>query len=175
MRSRAHDGTGRSRRHSDHVRSILVEWSNVLSLLSTIALSGAVVFAALQFRQTNQQHKELAAIELVRSMLSAEWMSAVGPVSRLSTHDPAHLDQAQEAAATAIALRLETLGYLVYRRAVSLDLVEELVGGITRVAWARLGPWVMKGRRDSVNEKSYEWFQWLSERLAERGPSPTPA
>jgi hypothetical protein len=152
-----------------------MDWSNVLSLLSTIALVGAVVFAALQVRQTNQLRKEQAAIELVHSMQSAEWASAVGLVSRLSTEGSAQLDPAHETAATAMGLRLETLGYLVYRGVVSLDLVDDLVGGMTRIAWARLAPWVMKGRADSGNEKSYEWFQWLVERLVERGPSPSPA
>jgi hypothetical protein len=152
-----------------------MDWSTILSLLSTLALVAAVVFAALQVRQTNQQRQEQVAIELIRSMQSTEWASSVGPISRLPMHGAAQLDRTQEAAATAIALRLETLGYLVYRRAVTLDLVDELLGGMTRTAWDRLAPWVQKWRQDSGNEKAYEWFQWLSERLAERGLSPTPA
>jgi hypothetical protein len=144
-------------------------------LLSTLALVGAVVFAGLQVRLTNRSSRDLAAVELVRSMLSAEWMSAVGPVSLLSKEEAAHLDRAQLIAATAIGLRLETLGYLVYRRVVPLEMVEDLVGGIARVAWARLSPWVLNDRTESGNEKSYEWFQWLAERLDERGPSATPA
>src|SRR5258708_3590852 len=152
-----------------------MDWSNILSLLSTLALVAAVAFAALQVRQSNRNRMDQAAIEVVRSTLSEGWENAIGPVMRLATPADGHLDPAQEGAATAIALRLETLGYLVYRRMVSLDLVDELHGGITRLAWARLGPWVMNGRRDSGNEKAYEWFQWLAERLADRGPSPTPA
>jgi len=152
-----------------------VDWSNTLSLLSTLALVGAVAFAGLQVRQTNQQRKEQAAIELVRSMQSLEWTSSIGPISRLPVHGVAQLDRTQEAAATSVALRLETLGYLVYRHVVSLDLVDDLLGGMSRTAWDRLGPWVQKWRHDSGNEKAYEWFQWLLERLAERGLSPTPA
>lgn len=144
-------------------------------MIRTVALIAAVVFAALQVRHANRSRKEQAAVEMIRSMQSAEWMSAVGPVSQFSTPGVAHLDRDQAAFATTIALRLETVGYLVYRRAVPLEVVDDLVGGISRVAWARLGPWVIKGRADSGNEKSYEWFQWLCERLAERGPSPTPA
>ena len=149
--------------------------SNVLSLLSTLALVGAVVFAGLQVRQTNQQRKEQAAIELVRSMQSAEWTGSVGPISRIPVHGTEELDGTQEAAATSLALRLESIGYLVYRHAVTLERVDDMFGGMTRTAWDRLGPWVHKWRRDSGNEKAYEWFQWLAERLGERGPSPTPA
>lgn len=154
---------------------MVMDWSNILSLLSTLALVGAVLFAALQVRQTNQQRKEQAAIELVRSMQSVEWTSSVGPISRLPVHGVAQLDRAQEAAATSIALRLEAVGYLVYRDAVTLDLVDDLIGGMTRTGWDRLGPWVHKWRDDSGNRKAYEWFQWLAERLAERGSSPAPA
>lgn len=152
-----------------------MEWSTVLSLLSTLALVGAVVFAGLQVRQTNAQRKEQVAIELARSMQSPEWTNSVGPVGRIPVHGAVHLDRTTEAAATSLALRVETLGYLVYRHAVTLDTVDELFGGMTRTAWDRLGPWVMKWRTDSGNEKAYEWFQWLAERLAERGASPTPA
>jgi len=152
-----------------------MDWSTSLDVIRTVALVAAVVFAALQVRNANRTRKEQAAVELVRSMQSAEWMTAVGPVSRLPTGGVAHLDPDLEAFATTIALRLETVGYLVYRRTVPLDVVDDLVGGMTRVAWTRLRSWVLKGRQGSGNEKSYEWFQWLAERLAERGPSPTPA
>jgi hypothetical protein len=152
-----------------------VDWPTLLSLLSTLALVGAVVFAALQVRQTNQQRKEQAAIELVRSMQSNEWISSVGPISQLPLHGSAVLTEGQAGAATALALRIEAMGYLVYRRAVSIDLVDDLVGGMTRTAWDRLAPWVQKYRADSGNQKAFDWFQWLAERLAERTTSPTPA
>ncbi len=152
-----------------------MDWPAILSLVSTAALIGAVVFAGLQVRQTNEQRKEQAAIELVRSMQSAEWTSSIGPISELPVHGSAQLDATQEAAALSVALRLETLGYLVYRRAASLELVDDLVGGMTRTAWDRLGPWVQAWRHDSGNEKAFEWFEWLNDRLSERGVSPIPA
>jgi len=152
-----------------------MDWPTILSLFSTLALVSAVVFAGLQVRQTNQQRKEQAAIELVRSMQSVEWTSSVGPISALPIHGSEQLTKGQADAATTLALRLEAMGYLVYRRTVSLDLVDELVGGMTRTAWDRLGPWVQKYRSDSGNDKAFEWFQWLAERLAARDMSPTPA
>src|SRR5258706_5137024 len=152
-----------------------MDWPTTLSLFSTLALVSAVVFAGLQVRQTNQQRKELAAIELVRSMQSVEWTSSVGSISRLPIHGSAPLTRSQEDAATTLALRIEGMGYLVYRRTVSLDLVDDLVGGMSRTAWDRLGPWVQKYRSDSGNDKAFEWFQWLAEALAARHESPTPA
>ena len=103
-----------------------MDWSTILSLLSTVALIGAVVFAGLQVRQTNQLRREQTAIELARSMQSVEWTSAVGPISRIPLHGSATLDPSTEAAATSLALRLETLGYLVFRHAVSLEVIDEL-------------------------------------------------
>jgi hypothetical protein len=152
-----------------------MDWAAVLSILSTAALVGAVVFAAMQVRGANEQRKEQVAIELVRSMQSNEWTGSVGPISRIPLHGVPHLDATQETAATSIALRLEAIGYLVFRGAVSLELVDDLVGGMTRTAWDRLRPWVMKWRDDSGNQKAYEWFQWLAERMAERTETPIPA
>ena len=152
-----------------------MDWPTILSLLSTLALVGAVVFAGLQVRQTNEERKEQAAIELVRSMQSVEWTSSVGPISRLPIGGSVELTKSQEEAATTLALRIEAMGYLVYRRTVPLDLVDDLVGGMSRTAWDRLGPWVEAYRRNSGNDKAFEWVQGLAERLAERDVSPIPA
>jgi hypothetical protein len=152
-----------------------VDWSTIFSLLSTLALVLAVVFAGLQVRQTNQQRSEQAAIELVRSMQSAEWTDSIDPISQIPVHGSPTLTPIQADAAKKVALRLEAMGYLVYRRAVSLAVVDELVGGMTRTSWDRLAPWVLQSRVTSGIPKAYEWFQWLAERLIERDPTPTPA
>lgn len=98
-------------------------------------------------------------------MQTREWATAVGPVGALPLPAKARLDERDADAAAAVGLRLETLGYLVYRGIVPAEVAYDLVGGITLVAWERLSAWVEADRAQTGNHKSYEWFEWLARRL----------
>ena len=55
-------------------------------------------------------------------------------------------------------------------------LVGELVGGAVVALLHRLRPWVEDLRSEQEHRQLWEWFQWLAERLADRGRSgQTPA
>jgi hypothetical protein len=69
-----------------------------------------------------------------------------------------------------VAVRLETIGYMVYRRIADLDMVDELIGGVIVFWWDRIKPFAERDRARQSSQKAYEWVQWLAERLAERGP-----
>jgi hypothetical protein len=73
-----------------------------------------------------------------------------------------------EDAAVFIGTTLETIGVLVHRRMVPLDLVDDLMGDAIVNFWSPLKDWVETMRREQSRESFYEWFQWLVERLAER-------
>lgn len=47
-------------------------------------------------------------------------------------------------------------------------MVEDLFSGVVIFWWSRLRPYAERDRVRTSNPKSYEWFQWLAERLEER-------
>ena len=141
-----------------------------LGIASTFVVAFGVLFAALQFRNDARQRREQVAIEIVHQM---EVAGARGdqifalPVAC----DPAEIRQrGLEPLAQEICIRWETLGLLVYRRVVSIDFVEELMGLGVVMMWLRLAPFVENQRRIIGSPAAFEWFQWLAERLAERAP-----
>jgi len=69
-------------------------------------------------------------------------------------------------AVQALGIICETEGYMVFRRTIPL-LVVDLQCGIIRLAWQRLRPWIERDREASGKLNSFEWFQWLAERLEE--------
>lgn len=71
-----------------------------------------------------------------------------------------------------LASTFETLGILVYRRDASLELVDEMFGGVVVVAWERLQPFITSERQRTGNPQMMEWFQWLAERLQEHRVKP---
>ena len=150
-------------------------WPLVLNTISTFALVGAVVFAAIGFRSSKSDREKSAAIELVRTMQDGAWEGSVLVIAALPSPGTPHLDALQERAAAAVGIRLETLGYQVFNGVVPLTVVDDLVGGIARLAWSRLSPWVVLGRDTTGNSKSYEWFEWLAERLYELPGTSEPA
>lgn len=142
-----------------------MDWALALNAVSSAALVAAVLFGVVQLRRESAARREQAAIEIVRSMQTREWASAVGPVGALPLPARARLHERDAEAAAAVGLRLETLGYLVYRGIVPVEVAYDLVGGITAVAWERLAAWVESDRAHTGNRKSYEWFEWLARRF----------
>lgn len=67
-----------------------------------------------------------------------------------------------------IGIRVETIGYTVYQRIVTLERVDELIGGVIVLWWLRIKAFAERDRVRTANPKSYEWVQWLVERLQQR-------
>ena len=67
-----------------------------------------------------------------------------------------------------VGIRVETIGYMVWRGIVDIAMVDDLFGGIVIFWWSRIKPFAERDRERTSNPKSYEWFQWLAERLTER-------
>jgi hypothetical protein len=66
-------------------------------------------------------------------------------------------------------MKYETIGLPVYPGVVPIKIVEELVGGVAVTIWRRLYPWVKSIREEQSADFVFEWFQWLFERLQDRG------
>jgi len=68
----------------------------------------------------------------------------------------------------------ESIGVLVYRGEVGIDLVDDFFGGPIFVSWHKLQQYFVDERRETGRETVGEWFQWLAERFAERGDGSPP-
>ncbi|MDQ6931574.1 MAG: hypothetical protein M3160_00195 [Candidatus Eremiobacteraeota bacterium] len=158
-----------------------MEISTLLNILSTMALVGALLFAGLQLRSANRVRSEQAAITLIETALSAILTRPLGRIAEVSPNARAADLKAYgpdiERAIQEIGFRLETVGYLVYRRVATLESVEDLMGGMVTFWWARIKPFAERDRELTGNPRMYEWVQWLAERVADgrSGSSPEPA
>jgi hypothetical protein len=65
-------------------------------------------------------------------------------------------------------LSWESLGVLVYRRQIDLQLVDDFVSGTLVLSWRKLDRYVKDERADRGRDTLFEWFQWLAERMIER-------
>ena len=143
-----------------------------LDLISTVAIVLALVFTGVQVREANRARRDQSAVALMQSAQGDSWTLSMNTISQL----PAGLDAGQVdahgAAATAalvdFSVRLETIGYMVFSRLVSLSMVDDLLGGVILMFWSRALAWVERERVRTGNPRLFEWCEWLADRVRER-------
>lgn len=158
----------------------LMALSQLAQILGGAAVVIALVFGMVQIHQFRRQRHDVAAIELMRSLQDKEFTHSFRLIYPLPVDMPVDAFRAlgpeYEDAALALGARFESMGLLVYRDSLPMHLVEEIIGGAVVILWMRLRPWVEANRQEQRHPLLFEWFQWLAERLDERGrPTETPA
>ena len=140
--------------------------------MAPTVVAAGVLIGVVQLREFQRQRREVAAVELVNSFRNAEFNHALRLVwalpETLSAADLRRAGPEVEDAAVLIGTTCESVGVLVFRRVVPLQLLDELMGDAIVRFWAKLEPWVTQLRREQGRDSVFEWFQWLAERLAER-------
>ena len=153
--------------------------STIANLINAIAVTAGVIFAAAQIRQYRQRRERDAMLELVRSFQSPAFTAALRRV--LSLPDGADSAKIREVlgpdgedAVYLVSLTWESLGVLVYRREVTLDLVDDFFSGPLVISWQKLKIFSEEWRRTLNRETGNEWFHWLAERMLEREKTSPP-
>src|SRR5436309_3827639 len=147
--------------------------STLANLINAIAVTAGVIFAAAQIRQYRHRRQRDAMLELVRSFQSPAFTAALRRV--LSLPDGADTATIREVlgpdgedAVYLVSLTWESLGVLVYRREVTLDLVDDFFSGPILLSWQKLKVYSEEWRRTLKRETGNEWLHWLAERMIER-------
>jgi hypothetical protein len=147
-------------------------FADVLNAISTLALIGALIFAGMQIRVSNRARAEQAALTIVEAVQSEGWSHALSVIIHLPDGvTPDEIDALGPACVKAIedyGVRIETVGYMVFRGIIAIDIAEQLLGGAITTFWARVKPWVERDRQHSGSQRQFEWVQWLAERMDDR-------
>jgi hypothetical protein len=146
--------------------------ADVLNIASTLTLIGALVFAGLQVRVANRMRAEQAALAIVEAIQSEGWSHSLSVVIHLPDNVTAEqIDALGPQCTQAIedyGVRIETVGYMVFRGIIAIETIEQLLGGAITLFWARVRPWVERDRNRSGSLRQFEWVQWLAEKIDER-------
>lgn len=143
-----------------------------LNLVSTGAIVAALIFAAVQVRQGNIKRRDQAAVTLIQTVQSEGWTRMLDLISKLPEN--AQISDIEAAGPDIqrgiidFSIRLETLGYMVFRRNVDLRTVDDLIGGVTLAFWSRGRCWIHRERERTDTPKYGEWCEWLAQRIIER-------
>ena len=144
--------------------------ANYAEIVGVVSVIGGIFWVVFQIRQFKTQRAEHAAVELVRSWHTPDFARALRTVAALPEKiEPDEMRKTSpdlEDMAFVVGNFFESAGVMVYRGIIPLYIVDDLMGGATRIAWGRLEVWIDEWRRES-NPRAYEWWEWLKDRLDE--------
>jgi hypothetical protein len=158
-----------AQQNKEKLMTDLSRLANMAEIFSAIIVIGGIIFAVIQMRQTRQQRRELAAIELFRSFGSPAFNDAYRKVLRYP--DGLTMKQLQEdypdgeQSAMLICTTMENVGVMMYQRIVPSAVVNNLIGSSTAILWQKLEFWVSDLRTELDTPFAFEWFQWLAMKL----------
>ena len=147
--------------------------STFANLINALAVTAGVIFAAVQIRQYRQRRRRDAMSALVRSFKIASFAHALRRVSSLPDNvAPEQISQLLgpdgEDHLYALLTSWEALAILLYRKEVTIELVDDFFSGPIVVSWRKLSRYVEAMRVEAQRDTYFEWFQWLAERMMER-------
>ena len=150
----------------------------VLSIInSTIFLTGAI-FAGVQLRHLYKQRERENALQMVHSFQTPEFITAVNIVFYLNEglSKKEIEDQLGDKISSILVMfgTFESLGILVYKHDMDIQLVEDFFSGIIILSGRKLKNYLTEIRDASNRQTYYEWYQWLYEQFEKR-ESQTPA
>ena len=146
--------------------------------IQAFAVVIGVGFAVYETRRYRNERNREAAIEMLHAFQTPEFAKALVDVYRLP--DGLSKRELEQRLGDnlhfvyAMATTLESLGVLVHRGEIDMDLVDDFFSGPIVVSWRKLHRYFMDERADTGRETLGEWFQWLAERFAERESATPP-
>lgn len=149
-----------------------LNFADLLNLLSVVTLVGALVFTALQVRQASEGRRDQAAIAMLQTALSenSAWvLELLGTIPEgSSARTIEELDITSKRAVIEFGLRLEVMGYMVFRGLVDLATANDLAGGTILGYWVRVQEWVHANRKRTGHDEFLEWCEWLANQISRR-------
>ena len=65
-------------------------------------------------------------------------------------------------------LRLEVMGYMVFRQLVDVTTANDMAGGTILGYWSRAKAWSEETRRRTRHDEHLEWCEWVTNQIARR-------
>ena len=148
-----------------------LDFANVLNLVSTVSLIGALIFTGLQVRAANRARREQAAVTVIQTAAlsenSARILQLLGELPEdASATVIENLDAEAKRQILEFGLRIEVTGYMVFHGMVDLEVVNDLGGGAILGFWSRAKNWSEERRKRTGEEEFLEWCEWLAQAIA---------
>jgi hypothetical protein len=143
------------------------------TVIEAIAVTFGVIFAVGEWRRHIKHQERESALELLHSFQTPEFSKALLLIWSLPDEGLSKKEIEQRLGddlhlVYALMATWESLGILVFRREIRLEMVSEFFSGPITISWRRMRNYFRDERTDNQRETIGEWTQWLAERLMEQ-------
>jgi hypothetical protein len=149
-----------------------VTTSEILQAIATATFVAGAAFTVVQLRHARRAREREVALEIVRLLQTPDFARALRLMydlePGLSRAEVERRLGADMHYVYSMMISWESLGVLVYRRQLDLQLVDDFVSGSLLLSWRKLERYVKEERTARGRDTLLEWFQWLAERMLER-------
>ena len=147
------------------------DFANLLNLVSTVTLIGALAFTGLQVRAANRARREQTAVAVIQTSIlsenSARFLELIGEIpENASSTVIDQLDSETRRQIFLFGLRLEIIGYMVHHNLINVQVVDDLAGGAILSFWSRAKNWSQERRKRIGYDEFFEWCEWLVTQIA---------
>ena len=159
----------------------LTDWAAIAEIVGVAGIFASLVYLNIQFRQSKKGDEREAAFELIRSFQTVEFTKIMQKTFDIPVGmSKAELDDRlgdDLPMLYAYFATWESLGIMVQRRQIGLDLVCDFFSHPILHAWNIAETYVGELRHDLGRDTPWEWFQWLAEKVRDHEAivDPTPA
>jgi hypothetical protein len=151
----------------------------IAEIFGATAIVGGAIFGIVQVYEYRQRRRLQVAADLCRTFTEPAFAKSVVMLKSLpdglSLEEFHNLDSSYEEAAQMVGMTFETMGLLVQKDIASLQIVQELTGGLLLMLWRKVEFQIKDTRTEQNNPRFGEWVQWLVERIEEREGDMQPA
>ena len=154
-----------------------MELRDILPIITTSVITVGGIIGLVQVRHARRQRARESALHLVASFRTPEFLKAIDLVFILPDGlTKKEIDERLKDITPLLVLfgTFESLGILVYRRDIEIDMVEDFFSGVIVLSGRKLKRYVEEMREAGDRQTYYEWFTWLTE-LVERRELKKPA
>lgn len=149
-----------------------MELSLILDILSATAVILGILFGLIQLRHYHLSREREAALFLLNSFQTVEFINGVYIIQELPiglTKNEIEDKLGKEIKSVYLVMSTwESIGMLVHNREITFDMVNDAYSGPIIFSWQRLEKYVTGIRNTLQRETTFEWFQWLAERMIDR-------
>lgn len=146
--------------------------------IQAVAVVLGVGFAVYETRRYRGQRNREAAMELLHAFQTPDFARALVLTYRLP--DGLSKDELETRLGEdlylvyAMTTTWESIGVLIHRGEVDIELVDDFFSGPIVVSWSKLQRYFFDERAETGRETIGEWFQWLAEQFAKREAKAAP-
>jgi hypothetical protein len=145
--------------------------ASVAEILGGVAVVFGISFGFVEFRRYKAKERREAAASLARSFQTPELAATLRLMVELpepiSMQQYRELSDAEKNLIWLLFCSIESIGILVSRGDLPIELVDDFFSIPVIEGWRKLSPYVLELRRETDSPQTWEWYQWLYDRLTE--------